>query len=156
MQLILLRHGDRSPGFNDVSLSDKGHQQALALSNDLKLTQQPNPSIDRILCSPKRRAQETVGPLSKALNVHVEIWPLLDQMKNIETPRDFFQRVQFVLDQLPTLNASNILICSHSDWLQHIVLMMANETQNFAPYAFFSCAEYKVFLLQNNQWIFQK
>lgn len=145
MILILLRHGDRNPGFNDVSLSDKGLAQAQELAHKSDFLK-----IDKILCSPKMRARQTIEPLSHHLAQSVHISNDLDQMKQSETSHDFALRVQKVLSALPKTSSETWLLCSHSDWLQQAVFLLASEKQNFAPYSFFSCAEYKVFISEHN------
>lgn len=146
MTLILLRHGDRSPGFSDVPLSQKGHVQAQTLARhpDLK-------NIRRILCSPKLRAQQTVQPLSQELGLTIETSFELDQMKQIESSPDFATRVQRFLESLPKNEDTTVLICSHSDWLQTAVSHLG-EAEKFMAHAFFSCAEYKKFKYAGGAW----
>ncbi len=151
MKLILLRHGDRSPGFSDVPLSEKGLAQARELTqkNDLL-------NVDYVYCSPKRRALQTIEPLMLVLGKKMEITNELDQMRQVESPTDFLHRILNFLDTLPKNSQSSVLLCSHSDWLQQAVLALAGEHQTFAPYSFFSCAEYKIFTYENNEWTFQQ
>lgn len=151
MKLILLRHGDRSPGFSDVPLSDKGLQQAIKLSQNPSLA-----STELLYCSPKKRAQQTIIPLAQKLSLPIETLQELDQMREIESPKDFMQRVQKFIDSLQKQSTTTLLICSHSDWLQQAVLLLASEAQLFAPYSFFSCAEYKVFEYINNEWAYRE
>ena len=150
MKLILLRHGDRSPGFNDVPLSNKGLQQALDLQQKKSLS-----LIEVLYCSPKKRAQQTLAPLAQKLALPIETLSELDQMRDIETPQDFIQRVQKFIDSLPKTTSTTWLVCSHSDWLQQAVFLLANDTQLFAPYSFFSCAEFKTFAYIENEWRYQ-
>ncbi len=149
MKLILLRHGDRSPGFSDVPLSPKGLEQALALAHAKEFA-----GIERIYCSPKRRALQTIEPLVKAAGTAVEITNEVDQMRQIEAPSDFTRRISRFLDSLPRSEPQTVLVCSHSDWLQHAVLLLEGPQQVFAPYSFFGCAEFKVFEYANSQWNF--
>lgn len=151
MKLILLRHGDRSPGFSDVPLSEKGTAQARELTQIPELL-----TATKILCSPKRRALQTIEPLTKTLGISAQVVHELDQMRQIESPSDFLQRVQRFLDTLPRTSKETILLCSHSDWLQQAVLLLANDEQVFAPYSFFSCAEYKIFNFEGTLWNFQQ
>ncbi|MCC6137575.1 MAG: histidine phosphatase family protein [Bdellovibrionaceae bacterium] len=151
MKLILLRHGDRSPGFSDVPLSEKGLQQAQELTQKQELL-----GVTQILCSPKRRALQTVEPLTKTLGLHLNILQELDQMRQIESPNDFMERVQRFLMALPRTSPETLLVCSHSDWLQQAVLLLASDDQVFAPYSFFSCAEFKIFNFQSPNWNFQQ
>jgi broad specificity phosphatase PhoE len=151
MKLILLRHGDRSPGFSDVPLSEKGHAQARELTQKKELL-----NSTQVYCSPKRRALQTIEPLMTVLGKKAEVTNDLDQMRHIESPTDFLNRIQRFIDTLPKNSSEIVLLCSHSDWLQQAVLAMGNEQQTFAPYSFFSCAEYKFFNFENNQWTFQQ
>lgn len=151
MKLILLRHGDRSPGFSDVPLSEKGHQQARELAQKKELL-----SATKVISSPKRRALQTIEPLVKTLGTSAEITGDLDQMKPIESPTDFVRRIESFLSQLPRASKDSYLLCSHSDWLQQAVLSMASPDQVFAPYSFFSCAEFKIFTFENSEWTYQQ
>lgn len=151
MKLILLRHGDRSPGFSDVPLSEKGHAQARELTQKKELL-----SVHQVFCSPKRRALQTIEPLMLVTGKNAKVTNELDQMRQIESPTDFLNRIQRFLDTLPKNSQESVLLCSHSDWLQQAVLALAHEKQTFAPYSFFSCAEYKIFNFENHEWTFQQ
>lgn len=149
MKLILLRHGDRSPGFSDVPLSAKGLEQAQALADNSPLL-----GANKIYCSPKRRALQTIEPLVKTSGISMEITNEVDQMRQIEAPSDFTRRISRFLDSLPRTEEQTVIVCSHSDWLQQAVLLLANEDQVFAPYSFFGCAEFKIFQYESGQWNF--
>lgn len=149
MKLILLRHGDRSPGFSDVPLSGRGLEQAQNLAGNKDLI-----TASKIYCSPKRRALQTVEPLVKNTAIPMETTNEVDQMRQIESPSDFTRRISLFLDALPRQQKETILVCSHSDWLQQAVLLLAGDDQMFAPHSFFSCAEFKIFQFENGQWNF--
>ena len=76
MELILIRHGlpvskvseDGAPA--DPPLSEVGRAQAEAVGEWLA-----EESIDRIIVSPLRRAQETAAPLARRLGIEPEIEP---------------------------------------------------------------------------------
>lgn len=147
MKLILLRHGDRSPGFSDVPLSPKGLEQAHALAHKKELL-----GVGKIYCSPKRRALQTVDQLVKTSEIHMEITNDVDQMRQIESPNDFTRRILGFISSLPRSEDQTVLVCSHSDWLQQAVLLLASDEQVFAPYSFFGCAEFKIFEYAGGQW----
>ncbi len=60
--------------YNDNTLSDKGNQQAAALTRKLDAYQ-----FDHIIVSPKHRALKTIMPYLKKYGLVAEIWPELDE-----------------------------------------------------------------------------
>lgn len=145
-RLILLRHGDRDHGFGDVSLSSKGHEQAQQLCEKKELQ-----SIDFIFSSPKKRAQQTVQPLSEKLDLQIQIHQELDQRRSSETEKEFEHRVTSTLEHWQKqYHEKTVLIASHSDWLQVAILNLKTNGLNTAMYCFFGCADYLV-LTENNK-----
>ncbi len=148
MKLFLLRHGDRSSGYGDVPLSSEGNRQAQELTAVSALQ-----NIHVILCSPKVRTRQTVQPLADKLGVPVQIENSLDQRKSIETQSEFNQRILQTLDECVTkYPGKNVLLCSHSDWLQTAILTMPSTRADNAIHCFFSCAEFKVITLKDGLW----
>ncbi len=148
MKLFLLRHGDRSSGYGDVPLSTEGLRQAQALAESPALQK-----VDLILCSPKIRTQQTIDPIAEKLGVPVQIENALDQRKSIETESEFTQRILTFLDHCAAnFSQKNILLCSHSDWLQTAVLSMPSTRADNSIYCFFSCAEFKVLTYKDGLW----
>jgi len=73
--LLLLRHAEAEatrPGFRDRDrrLSDRGNEQAAAVGQTIRTAAWP---VDRVLCSPAVRVQETVAGLDLAEEVEVEV-----------------------------------------------------------------------------------
>jgi len=69
VQLILIRHGepDMSAGHDDPPLSARGRAQAEATAERLALE-----PIDRVVCSPLKRARQTAEPLAARLGLPLE------------------------------------------------------------------------------------
>ncbi len=148
MKIYILRHGERSSGYGDVSLSQEGHQQAISLASNASLQ-----DTNLILCSPKIRTRETIQPLCDRLHLVAEISPELDQRKAIETEGEFIRRVlNFLDDCVQTRNEQNLLLCSHSDWLQTAIMHLPLPLHKAAAQSFFSCADFRTLLYTNKQW----
>ncbi len=148
MKIYILRHGERSSGYGDVSLSQEGHQQAISLASNASLQ-----DVNLILCSPKIRTRETIQPLCDHLHLVAEISPELDQRKAIETEGEFIRRVlNFLDDCVQTRTEQNILLCSHSDWLQTAIMHLPLPSHKAAAQSFFSCADFRTLLYANKQW----
>ncbi len=148
MKIYILRHGERSNGYGDVSLSKEGNSQAIQLAN--------NPSLQDtniVLCSPKVRTRETIQPLCNRLQLTPEIASDLDQRKSIETEAEFIRRVLNFLDQcVQTRTEQNLLLCSHSDWLQAAVMNLPVPIEKATAQSFFSCAEFRTLIYADKKW----
>jgi broad specificity phosphatase PhoE len=75
MKIYLIRHGqttgdleDRYGGDYEDHLTEEGKEQSLRLAQKLK-----HSNIEIIFCSPKIRAQETAGIVSKEIGCNVEV-----------------------------------------------------------------------------------
>jgi broad specificity phosphatase PhoE len=148
MKLFLLRHGDRSSGYGDVPLSSEGNRQAQDLASQPALQ-----NIDVILVSPKVRTRQTVQPLAEKHGVEVRVEQDLDQRKSIETPNEFTGRVMRAMNDIAENYAGkNVLVCSHSDWLQTAVLSMPSSRPDNAIHCFFSCADFKTVVYKDGLW----
>lgn len=148
MKIYLLRHGLRSAGYGDVSLSQEGLQQAQKLALDPFLQ-----DTEVILCSPKIRTRQTAEPLSEQLAKPLQIIPELDQRKSIETENEFTNRVlSFLKDCTEKFAKQNILLCSHSDWLQTALMNLPLPLEKAVAQSFFSCGEYRTVIYDNNTW----
>lgn len=148
MKIILLRHGDRSGGYGDVELSAKGQQQALDLCQAPQLQ-----DVQWIFSSPKIRAQQTVQPLAKHLNLPLKIEVELDQRKSIETEQEFIHRVlKFMSQTVQNQAHENVILCSHSDWLQMAVLNLFADHPKAAAFSFFGCSEFHTVQYKNQKW----
>jgi broad specificity phosphatase PhoE len=148
MKIHILRHGERSSGYGDVSLSQEGHLQAQALAQNPALQE-----AQRVFCSPKIRTRETIQPLCNRLQLVPEVVPDLDQRKSIETEQEFIRRVLSCLDTLVEQHfPQTLILCSHSDWLQAAVMNLPVPPGKAAAQSFFGCAEFRTLLYGNKQW----
>ena len=148
MKIYILRHGERSNGYGDVSLSEEGQRQALELAQNPSLH-----DVKLVLCSPKIRTRETIQPLCHRLQLKPEIATDLDQRKSIETEAEFVRRVLNYLDEcVQTRTEQSLLLCSHSDWLQAAIMNLPLPLHKAAAQSFFSCADFRTLLYSNKQW----
>lgn len=67
-RLYLIRHCSAEGQLPDADLTDEGRQQAEALADALM-----SAGIERVVCSPFRRAQDSIAPLARRLGLTVEI-----------------------------------------------------------------------------------
>jgi phosphohistidine phosphatase len=109
MKLILLRHGDALPGFDDAnrSLSDLGEKQADQAARTLLRL---NISPDIIMCSPLLRAQKTADKIRVVLTTSKIITseyltPTSDHRQIIEILRKLSQEVILLVGHEPHLSS---------------------------------------------------
>jgi len=151
LRLLLIRHGQsvwndekRIQGQQDIPLSDKGRQQAVALGKRLEGTQ-----IKACFSSPLKRAMETAELILKTLGISVPITALpelmernfgkwegksIDELQSL-SPHEFSQwlaahqipappsgesigalveRVERGLNQILAVKEGNVLVVAHS------------------------------------------
>jgi broad specificity phosphatase PhoE len=115
-KLILIRHAHRDVmnRMDDNGLSEKGRDQALAISAFYQ--DQLRMKGVRLMASPKERCQETLAPLSKTLGIEVEVDPLLDEQGPHESEMEMIDRIQNFLAQAQSAEGAWVA-CSHGDWL---------------------------------------
>jgi broad specificity phosphatase PhoE len=148
MKIYILRHEERSAGYGDVPLSHEGNQRAQQLAQNPNLR-----DVQVILCSPKIRTQQTVQPLAEQLQIPVQIANELDQRKSIETENEFIQRVMTYLQNCTsTYEGKNILLCSHSDWLQMAIMNLPLPLEKAVAQSFFSCGDFRTLLYEDKTW----
>jgi broad specificity phosphatase PhoE len=86
--MILIRHGQsefnvvfnrerRDPGIADAPLTDHGRAQALAAADELRTRMAQGLQIKRLLASPYTRAVQTAVIIAEALDLPIEIEPLI-------------------------------------------------------------------------------
>lgn len=83
-RLILVRHGESvwhadnryAGGGSDIDLTDRGRRQAEALADWVRTA-----TVDAVVSSPVRRAQETAAPSARALGVEAEI---VDELREVD------------------------------------------------------------------------
>lgn len=124
MKLIMMRHAARSShDAGDSSLNNAGRAQAEALA--IAVTNKKLPTPSTLLCSPKKRAKETLSPLASSICAQLNVDDRLDERQKNETAADFEDRVRFFLYGITNemglgLDSKDdcILLCSHLDWLE--------------------------------------
>jgi broad specificity phosphatase PhoE len=151
MKLILLRHASREHGpSGNPGLNARGKMEAVTLIEQLQ-PHLPNSLADlALLTSPKRRAIETLAPLSQALSIVPEIQQNLDERMLDENGSAFAKRITHLLKQIETTQKSVTILCTHADWLEEVCLLLNCEFRGFA------CAEFRTFSRQNAIWHLKK
>lgn len=120
-KLIVIRHAHREAQnrLDDTPLSGMGREQALELK-DVLLKQYGLANLGADLplySSPKQRCQQTLEPLSKELQIAVQVTALLDEQGMQESQHEFLQRVKKFLTLLQKKSHPIAIICSHGDWI---------------------------------------
>lgn len=148
MKIILLRHGTRDYGIGDRPLNGEGLEEAHELSKNPELLQ-----ATHLFASPKRRAQMTLEPLSRALGKPITIDENFDQHLSHESEADFSERVkkQLQLVESQIQQGEVYVICSHSDWLA-LALSHIPTNELHSKDHFFQCAEFASFEIKDGIW----
>lgn len=116
-EFVLFRHAKKSYQIHDPELAPEGLKQAQALVQVVKANELPLPQ--QLLCSPKRRAQQTLARLHEELQIPLMVEPALDERTSEETRAEFDGRIKhFLFKDLPFKKASCVYLCSHLDWLE--------------------------------------
>lgn len=155
LKVILLRHAARSAhGLGDTSLNAIGQRQAQELTG-LLAPQGPLPIPTDLITSPKKRARETLQPLSAAVSLDLKIDARLDERHQNETGAEFKTRVAQALSELgaqakadvlkPGTREATIYLCSHLDWLEIAMLLAPSDSRLDEDAANWSNAEYRIF-----------
>lgn len=107
MRILVIRHGESEADLLNVhegranfELTDKGHAQAEALSKWIK----SHYTINKIYCSPLKRAYQTATHLSQALELQLNIEDKLMEFNNgliAGIPRDIAQEKYPFVNDLP-------------------------------------------------------
>jgi phosphohistidine phosphatase SixA len=115
-ELYIFRHAERlSQWTKDPKLSPRGMEQAKNLAQWVKESKLPTPQ--RIVSSPRVRAQQSFTPLSDFLNLKMEVSNLLqDQMEN-ESRQVFIKRIETFLSQTSQKSGVTFAV-SHLDWIE--------------------------------------
>lgn len=150
MRVFFLRHGTRNFTMGDVPLNETGREEANELALDPKLQQ-----ANTIICSPKKRAQMTIAPLSAKRGIPIKTLESLDQMQKVESEQAFQERVGHVLTQIEDKKFSEpLVVCSHSDWLSVATHLLATDELHLQHHIF-QCAEYLEFEIVDGIWRLQ-
>ena len=125
--LILIRHAHRNTDepSRDNGLSQKGEEQVKKLiqyaqkrlvSRDLTFDDEAE-SQALFLCSPKKRCQETLAPLAKAMSSKLIIDERLTEALPFETAKAYDARISDFLRFWKKEGPAVTLLCSHGDWI---------------------------------------
>jgi phosphohistidine phosphatase SixA len=157
MKVVLIRHATRAAqGLGDCPLNAVGKSQAENLATQWVSPLGPLPPPTRLIASPKKRAQETLKPLSLGARVDLETDPRLDERHQNETATEFETRVKSVIGDLsgPDTQAreSCIYLCSHLDWIEAFLIHVPAGLSEQEAYAGWSAAEFRVFRIDNGFW----
>jgi len=136
-RLIIIRHAHRdvTDRMQDNGLSPKGRIQAKALvdlyserigRDGLGATSSVVEPL--ILSSPRKRCQETLESLSKALKISVKVDPRLDEQHAAETIREWTQRVQAFIAEWKSSPEPLWVVCSHGDWIPFALEILIHQS----------------------------
>jgi len=119
--LVLIRHGHRDTSRRELDngLSDKGKDQARWLKRFFsdRFGELTSPEGIWLVSSPKKRCQETLQPIAKALGRDLDIHPELDEQNPREPFMQLQGRVQDFIKEWRASQAQVTLVASHGDWL---------------------------------------
>jgi len=115
--LILIRHAHRNMDdpSRDNGLSDKGQEQVKKLVKFARNRLEGTKPV--FLCSPKKRCQETLGPVAKDLGFKFEIDERLTEHGISENSALYQARIDEFLDFWKYECPEVTVICSHGDWI---------------------------------------
>lgn len=158
MKLILLRHGNRDLSMSsDGGLNQIGKELAAGLHGRLA----PNgnlPVPTQLIASPKKRAQETLTPLSQSLELPLQTEKALDERQNAETSTEFRARVRKYIELLPNKYKPNdvVYLCTHADWLEDAMAVIPSDIPPLIAESGFACGEMRSFEIKDGLWVFLK
>lgn len=116
--LVFIRHAHRDTAVRsrDNGLSDKGKNQAKALKKYF-VSRFDHPESLWLVSSPKKRCQETLGPIAGVGPYEIDVHPDLDEQGSGESSQKLEERVQHFLNEWRQAPQEITLVCSHGDWL---------------------------------------
>jgi phosphohistidine phosphatase SixA len=159
MKIVFLRHATRSTqGLGDSALNQTGLIQAANLP-DLLVPRGPLPLPLQLYSSPRKRAQQTLGPLAAHTQVPIEVDMRLDERQQNESATDFEKRVLAMiglLEDLATAAPENstgaIYVCTHLDWLEAGMQLLHSDMRDTEIYHNWSAAEFRIFKVHEGLW----
>lgn len=158
MKITLIRHSNR-----DISMSSDGglNEIGKGRAEGLKARLQPEgdlPKPTQLFSSPKRRAKETMQPLSEFLKMPLQITELLDERFADESSVEFRSRVRKFIDLLPEKYKSNevLYLCTHADWLEEAMTVMPTDLREEISDTVFACCETRTFEFNEGIWEYRK
>lgn len=121
MLLGLFRHAEKQDDWSgDPALTAHGLLQAQRIQHWVQLKKLPPP--ERILTSPRKRAQSTLTPLAQAQGISVQVTAALDERQNHESQLMFRQRIEnFLADLMKIHSSQKIFLCTHYDWIEEFL-----------------------------------
>ena len=156
MKFVLFRHAHKGIlPFDDPELSLPGFEQALQILNLVKSEKLPTPT--RLLVSPRRRTSQTFYPLSKNLELTLEMRPELDQGLRDEGNLAFRNRVQNFLKDISAQQESTdvVFACTHYDWIEAAMgLINCDKDLNSFEFSHWSPTQYIVFEVKAPHWFY--
>lgn len=121
-EMVLFRHAKKSYQIQDPELAPEGLKQAQSLVQVVKKNELPLPQ--QLICSPKRRAQQTLARLHEELQIPLIAESALDERASDETRADFEGRIKhFLFKNLLFKKVPCVYLCSHLDWLEAFALL---------------------------------
>lgn len=151
MQILLFRHAERAnTGGDNPSLSPRGQGQARALLQMIENKKLETPQ--RMICSPKLRAQKTFEGVAKNLSLDLQTWEDLDERQSNENNALFSARVRRCLDALSTQSGC-IFVCTHVDWIEEALIFIPSDSDlNQTRYMSWAPGQFMEFEVQNEVW----
>lgn len=151
MRILLFRHCEKDQARSDGGLSARGLRQAEKLSADVASSYKPQPQ--KIIASPRLRAQQSFSPLALVMNQELITWTEMDERLASEDYDLFKKRIQKALKNLEQLSGC-VYVCSHLDWIEEALLMINSDTDlNQAQFQMWSPGTYIDFEVHDGLWM---
>ncbi|WP_163582855.1 histidine phosphatase family protein [Gracilibacillus saliphilus] len=173
--IYIIRHCEAEGQSPEAQLTDRGHEQALELSEFFS-----NVKIDRIISSPYKRAIDSIRPLAKRFNIDVEINKNLierilstknlpdwfEKLRNTfddielrfeggESSREAMKRIVEVVEEAFSRNNNNTVIVTHGN-LMSLLLMYFNKDYGFDDWKILSNPDAFLLKHESNKVTFQR
>jgi broad specificity phosphatase PhoE len=140
MRILVFRHAEKMGAGDNPPLTPYGEEQARMILELVQQNQISKPT--KLIVSPKTRAVQTFMPLSKSLDLKIQISDELNMQKRNESGVDFAERVQRLLRQVQA-GGGTVFICTHADWIEQALRaiecdndLSAAHYQNWGPAQF--------------------
>jgi broad specificity phosphatase PhoE len=119
--LVLIRHAHRNTDepSRDNGLSDKGHDQVRKMVEFARHRLGDRNAL--LLTSPKKRCQETIGPIALEFGALVVIDPRLSEYAPGETAAAYHARIDQFIDYWKRDCPETTVVSSHGDWLPIVI-----------------------------------
>jgi len=154
MIIVLIRHGHKgSTPISNPELTEKGHEQSLALAEIVQQGRLPKPT--HCWFSDKIRTQQTLSEVIVRNSPVTFEKPELSTRHHTETSTVFRQRVQNFLTSIEQRSNANEVhfICTHYDWIEEaLTLINSDKNLNSFEYSGWSPAQFLVFEVSDGTW----